>query len=152
MRKYWNRIGICLITAVLFWVGGLIADRQLLRQELVRLHVVAASDSEEDQRLKLRVRDAILESLQSDMEKLTDVEAAKADIRAIRPDMRIFETACRIGQEQGVDVLAASLVVKFAGGRKRQTDEATAAFYDALIEEESPILICTAMDDDKQEL
>ena len=68
MRKYWNRIGICLITAVLFWVGGLIADRQLLRQELVRLHVVAASDSEEDQRLKLRVRDAILESLQSDME------------------------------------------------------------------------------------
>jgi len=52
----------------------------------------------------------------------------------------------------GVVLLAASLVVKFAGGRKRQTDEATAAFSDALIEEESPILICTAMDDDKQEL
>ena len=131
MRKYWNRIGICLITAVLFWVGGLIADRQLLRQELVRLHVVAASDSEEDQRLKLRVRDAILESLQSDMEKLTDVEAAKAYLRENLP--KIERVANRVLREAGcTDPAAASLAVEEFSTRVYDTFSLPAGIYDTL--------------------
>ena len=131
MRKYWNRIGICLITAVLFWVGGLIADRQLLRQELVRLHVVAASDSEEDQHLKLRVRDAILESLQSDMEKLTDVEAAKAYLRENLP--KIEGVANRVLREAGcTDLAAASLAVEEFSPRVYDTFSLPAGIYDTL--------------------
>ena len=131
MRKYWNRIGICLITVVLFWVGGLITDRQLLRQELVRLHVVAASDSEEDQRLKLRVRDAILESLQSDMEMLTDVEAAKAYLRENLP--KIEGVANRVLREAGcTDLAAASLAVEEFSTRVYDTFSLPAGIYDTL--------------------
>ena len=62
MKKCIRRIGICFLLAALVWSGTVIADRQRLRQELVRLHVVANSDSEADQAVKLRVKDAVVES------------------------------------------------------------------------------------------
>ena len=44
-----------------------------LSQNIVRLHVIANSDSEEDQALKLKVRDAILEHSKSDFTQKSDV-------------------------------------------------------------------------------
>ena len=48
-------------------LGGisLLRDRQTLNRDLVRLHVVGASNSEADQAVKLRVRDAVLECVAS---------------------------------------------------------------------------------------
>ena len=80
-----DRIGICFLIVVIVWTGALIVDRQKLRNELVRLHVVAASDSQEDQAVKLRVRDAVIESLQAEMQNLTDAEAAKVYLRENLP-------------------------------------------------------------------
>ena len=48
-----------LIAAVL--IGGANAQSQKLSDTIIRLHVVANSDSEEDQALKLEVRDCVLE-------------------------------------------------------------------------------------------
>ena len=45
-------------------------------ENTVRLHVIAASDSEEDQSLKLRVRDSILELVTSELEGVSDNETA----------------------------------------------------------------------------
>lgn len=42
-------------------LGIIIADKQLLQENIVRLHVVADSNSAEDQALKLKVRDAVLD-------------------------------------------------------------------------------------------
>ena len=42
--------------------------QQRLAQEIVRFHVLADSDSEEDQRLKLKVRDAVLGYLEAEMQ------------------------------------------------------------------------------------
>jgi len=78
MRKGLKRVGLCFIIAAVFWCGTLIGDRQRLHEELIRLHVVANSDSEEDQALKLNVRDAVTESLQKSMADIKDVEQAKA--------------------------------------------------------------------------
>lgn len=85
MRKAWKRLAICFLAAVLIWGGALILDRQTLRQELVRLHVVAASDSEEDQAMKLRVKDAVVSSLKADLEKLQDAKEATAYLRENLP-------------------------------------------------------------------
>lgn len=63
--------------SVSVWMWGLIRDRQYLDQELIRLHVVANSDSEVDQNIKLRVRDAIVDSLYAGMADIGDVQAAK---------------------------------------------------------------------------
>ena len=78
MRKLIRRVGFCFLLAALVWCGTLIADRQRLNEELIRLHVVANSDSEEDQAIKLQVRDAVTESLRGAMEQVADVKEAKA--------------------------------------------------------------------------
>ena len=88
MRKAVKRIGICLMLAVIIWTIALIGDKNVLREELIRLHVVAASDSEEDQALKLRVRDAVTESLRREMANLKDVQAAREYLRAHLPKIQ----------------------------------------------------------------
>ena len=77
MKKLLRKIGVILLLAVFVWTGTVLADRRRLSQELIRLHVVAASDSEEDQAVKLLVRDAVVASLQdtvSDCENMDDAE------------------------------------------------------------------------------
>ena len=85
MRKYLNRIGMCLLVVSLVWMGMLVADRQKLRQELIRLHVVAASDSGEDQAVKLQVRDAVVGAFQTELQNLQDMEQAKAYLQKNLP-------------------------------------------------------------------
>lgn len=68
---------VCLMVAGAIWCCTLIRDRQKLHDELIRLHVVGASDSEEDQAVKLLVRDAVVDSLRDAMEDVADVEQAK---------------------------------------------------------------------------
>lgn len=99
MKKLMKRVGICLILVTLVWCGTLIADRQRLNEELIRLHVVANSDSEEDQSIKLQVRDAVTKSLQSDLAKVADVEEAKAYLKANLPKIQAVanETLAKAG-------------------------------------------------------
>ena len=85
MRKMGRRVLFCLVLAATVWCAGILADRNRLNEELIRLHVVAASDSTEDQAIKLRVRDAVLEGLQQSMEEISDVEAAKAYLQENLP-------------------------------------------------------------------
>ena len=126
-----KRIGICLLLVCLVWAGALIADRKTLREELIRLHVVAASDSEEDQAIKLRVRDAVVESLQSEMQNLTDAEAAKAYLQENLP--KIEAVANRVLEEAGCgDVATVSLAVEEFATRVYDTFTLPAGLYDAL--------------------
>ncbi len=60
----------------------------MLSENLIRLHVVADSDSQKDQENKLHVRDAIVEYLQPRLEKFTDMEAAKAYIQQQLPKLQ----------------------------------------------------------------
>ena len=61
MRKLF---GSLLLASVCFFLGALAAQKLALERDVVRLHVVAASDSREDQRVKLLVRDAVLKELE----------------------------------------------------------------------------------------
>ena len=81
MGKKAKCLGMCLMLAASVWTWGLIRDRQYLNQELIRLHVVANSDSAQDQSVKLRVRDAIVASLSEGMADIADVQAAKEYLR-----------------------------------------------------------------------
>jgi len=76
MRKLVNRVLFCFLLAVMVWCGALLADRHKLNEELIRLHVVANSDSEEDQAIKLQVRDAITESLKRDLAQIGNTQEA----------------------------------------------------------------------------
>ncbi len=87
MKKITKRLGICLLFAICVWSGRILADREVLSEQLIRLHVVANSDSQEDQTVKLQVRDAILESLQKDLTDIADVSQAKAYLEENLPKM-----------------------------------------------------------------
>ena len=65
MKKYRKAeisVALALIVAVLFSVFGFGADCADVREKVVRLHILANSDSEGDQEVKVLVRDALLQS------------------------------------------------------------------------------------------
>lgn len=53
------------------------ARSQLLAARLVRLHVIAVSDDDAEQAVKLQVRDAVLAYLGPQLQGVTDVDAAQ---------------------------------------------------------------------------
>ena len=67
-----NRRVLCLIAAILA-VSGFAGARAEYHDELIRLHVLAESDSDADQAFKLRVRDGVLAYVQT---LLKDCESA----------------------------------------------------------------------------
>ena len=72
------------------------ARQQQLAQKLIRLHVVANSDTAEDQRVKLLVRDAVLRATADVLEEETDPEAALQNgLPTI--EQAANETLCRLG-------------------------------------------------------
>ncbi len=75
MRKL---LTFLILVAILVWGVGVIRDRVTLDDGVIRLHVVGETDSKEDQQIKLQVRDAVLQKINSVMQKMPDMETAKA--------------------------------------------------------------------------
>lgn len=69
---------IGLIFAVVLSIARFDTACHDLRSNVLRLHIIANSDSEADQTLKLRVRDAILEGSELIFEDCTDLDSAAA--------------------------------------------------------------------------
>ena len=72
-----------LVGLAIFLISGALAlqTQEQLSDKVVRLHVLANSDSEEDQALKLLVRDAILERAEDLLSKSGDREEAEGLLR-----------------------------------------------------------------------
>ena len=70
----------------LAWCSGVIRDRADLGDKLIRLHVVANSDSETDQAVKLQVRDAVMAFLSN--ADLQDPQSAKAYLQENLPSIQ----------------------------------------------------------------
>ena len=80
------------------WLSG---QQAALADRVVRLHVIGASDSEEDQAVKLLVRDAVLEKAQPWLEGVSSPEEAQAILAA-----HLSELAQIGSQVAGVTVTA----------------------------------------------
>ena len=131
MKKLLKPVFICFLLVCLVYTIALVLDRQKLRNELIRLHVVAASDSEEDQAIKLQVRDAVLESLQAGLENATDIEAAKAYIESQLPKLESAANQVLAAAGCG-DVATVSLQVEEFAARVYDTFSLPAGLYDSL--------------------
>ena len=131
MRKQLKRVGICLVFAAAVWLFMLAADRQTLKRELIRLHVVAASDSPEDQAVKLQVRDAVNDFLQETLADVTSAEEARAYIAENLPKIQTIanEVLVRCGVEP--DAVATFCKENF-GTRLYDTFRLPAGVYEAL--------------------
>ena len=102
MRKFLNRILFCSILAVICWSILLLEDRNTLNNELIRFHVVANSDSPEDQAVKLTIRDVVLSSMKSDLKNITNVSDAKAYLQENLPKIQnlVNQTLKDLGFEE----------------------------------------------------
>ena len=131
MKKIWKRIVLCACIAGCLWTWGLIRNRQTLNENILRLHVVADSDSPEDQTIKLRVRDAVLESISQDLARITDMEQARSYIRENLPKIEAAANACleALGCE---DTAVASLREELFDTRCYDTFSLPAGIYEAL--------------------
>lgn len=77
MFKFIKKVIAVATVLSLFTLGTIFADKQYLKDGLVRLHVVANSNSSEDQKIKLRVRDALLDYFAENMSGIVDAAEAK---------------------------------------------------------------------------
>ena len=87
-----------LAAAILLSALG-VRTQAAVADKLLRLHVVAASDSEADQAVKLAVRDRVLEETARLTADAADVQAARAAIQAGIPAIR--QAAEDVLEEQG---------------------------------------------------
>ena len=131
MRKYLYRVGICLVAVALVWTGMLIKDRQKLRQELIRFHVVAASDAPEDQAVKLQVRDAVIAAFQEELQNLQDMEQAKAYLQENLPKIQTIANEA-LAQAGFADTATVSLCVEEFATRVYDTFTLPAGLYESL--------------------
>lgn len=105
--KTWE---IALIAALIItFICGISLNREekALSGKLIRLHVVANSDSEEDQALKLRVRDNVLELVSDELSGVSDRDTAAKRINEITPLIRLCaeNTAEKNGYPYKVSVM-----------------------------------------------
>lgn len=69
--------------------------------KIVRFHVVANSDSDEDQELKLKVRDAVLDFLHEDMNSANDFDSTIRILKEKCP--KVTEVARHVIKDNGYD-------------------------------------------------
>ena len=131
MKFIWKSVRVCLMIAGLLWIGTMVADRVFLNNQVIRLHVVANSDAQEDQDIKLQVRDAVNDYLREILADVTSVDEAKAYIAQSIPKLQSIanEVLIRCGVEP--DAVVTFCKENF-GTRLYDTFRLPAGIYEAL--------------------
>ena len=131
MKRHMRRIALVAFVVVCIYGWGIVTDSQALQENFLRLHVVGASDSKEDQDVKLLVRDAVLASLEDGLDDLTDPAAAYDYVARMLP--KVKEAADRCLQAAGLsDTVAVSLTEEAFPTREYDTFSLPAGVYQAL--------------------
>lgn len=96
----WEAALLLAVAAALLW-GACTLQRAgwRLEQKVIRLHVIANSDSEADQALKLRVRDRVLVLTEDILRQSGDMEEARQRLAEALP--RLQQTAAEEIAAQG---------------------------------------------------
>ncbi len=133
-----KRIEISLLCALILTVLTAFVDFEAkcedLRDNVLRIHILANSDSEADQELKLKIRDSILLSGLTELEECTDLNSAlKTAENSLDEFKRIAESTAReYGFDYNVNV---RLGKRYFETRKYDAFTLPAGVYDSLIVE-----------------
>ena len=112
MRKLVGILALALVLGVCVYMTTVAMDKKQLSEDILRLHVVAASDSDADQAVKLQVRDAVL----AEVEKLAAGANSAEEVKTILQDHLplLEQTANQTLAAQGVDDRASVTVTREA--------------------------------------
>ena len=85
----WIAVSVLIgLALAVLWGMWSMRQQQQLAGEVIRLHVIAASDSAEDQQLKLRVRDVVLDQAEQWLKGADSREEAETILRTHLMDLR----------------------------------------------------------------
>lgn len=135
LKLWWRATAIGVLLAMVVWAAtsmtAFSSECAAIRDEVLRLHVLAHSDSEQDQQLKLSVRDRILQESNQMFYDLNSFDGAKASIEA---ELAAIERIARDEvQRQGYDYpVSVELLRMFFTNRMYGTLELPAGNYDAV--------------------
>lgn len=114
--KIWETallLALCAALCAGTWAQGRMEN---IRGSLMRLHVVAASDEEYEQALKLRVRDAVLEYLGPKLEGAKSRREAETIVRMALPGIASSAAAAAEGRKVSVTLGQESYPTREYGG------------------------------------
>ncbi len=127
-------ISLCfgLISAVFLSLASFNVSCEDLRKNVLRLHIIANSDSLEDQSLKLKIRDEILNKSQDLFENVSDIETA---INIANKKTKDFcDIANDVIRENGYDYsVTAQIGDSYFETREYEDFTLPAGFYKSLI-------------------
>ena len=84
----WETALLLILAVVLLWGMWSVSRQQALSNKVVRLHILANSDTESDQTLKLQVRDAVLEEAEQLLQSCGDREEAQRVLNRALPEIQ----------------------------------------------------------------
>ena len=87
------------LAVTLLWGVWSLQEQDALERKMIRLHVIANSDTAEDQALKLQVRDAVLVQTTEILENAADMEEAQRTLQQVLPELEA--TATEVVKEKG---------------------------------------------------
>ncbi|MBQ2903959.1 MAG: stage II sporulation protein R [Clostridia bacterium] len=97
-------LAIALVISIVFSLVGFDNECEKIRDSVLRLHILANSDSPEDQQVKLMVRDALLASGTEIFSGKTNVSDAEEILSNEKE--KLVETANKVLKENGFDYIA----------------------------------------------
>lgn len=131
-RRRWIR-AVCggLVICLLLSLGSFYGRCRDIQDKVVRLHILANSDSEEDQTLKLRVRDAVVEAAAGWLGDARDADEALVLAREQLPRLQQVaqQTVWDAGYDYGVE---ATLCEMYFTTRQYDTVTLPAGMYEAV--------------------
>ena len=131
MKRHIRRIALVAFVVICVYGWGIVTDSRALHDQLLRLHVVGASVSKEDQNVKLLVRDAVLASLEEGLEDLTDPQEAYDYVSGMLPKVETAANRC-LEAAGFSDTVTVSLTEEAFPTREYDTFSLPAGVYKAL--------------------
>ena len=122
-------MGLC--GCLLLSLCGFAAACEDISERVLRLHVIAASDSAEDQAIKLKVRDAILAKTAGKMDGVATREEARTALENMLPQIEKAGNHC-LSQLGYTDTVTAELCTMYFSTRRYDTVTLPAGEYEAL--------------------
>lgn len=131
MAKFLRGLTCLALLAAVFYLVTVVSDRRELDDSVIRLHVVADSDSDADQAVKLKVRDAVLEAMEETLAGAEDKAQAEDALQSFLPE--IENAANRVLEAEGVsDRAVVTLMEEAFPTREYDTFSLPAGVYDSL--------------------
>lgn len=111
MKKVISCIILLFIILFLTFTSGKTDETQSINKKLLRFHVIANSDSFEDQSVKLKVRDAVLKNLGPQLENCSNLDESLKVIEANKD--KIEKISNDILKKEGKDYTAKAILGEF---------------------------------------